>query len=51
MKTKLLFSTLLTLSLLNSARAQALDKAKLDQLFDRLLEKNGTARVFSKEKQ
>src|SRR5215831_15080207 len=40
MKTKLLFATLLTLSLFTAGYAQTLDKAKLDQLFDRLLEKN-----------
>jgi hypothetical protein len=32
--------TLLMLALVTSGRAQTLDKAKLDQLFDRLLEKN-----------
>jgi CubicO group peptidase (beta-lactamase class C family) len=36
----MLFATLLTLALFHSAHAQTLDKAKLDQLFDRLLEKN-----------
>src|SRR5689334_9088147 len=40
MKTKILFATLLTLSLFTAAHAQTLDKAKLDQLFDRLAEKN-----------
>src|SRR5947207_338565 len=40
MKTKMLFATLLTLVLVTAAYAQTLDKAKLDQLFDRLLEKN-----------
>ena len=40
MKTTILFATVLTLALLSAARAQTLDKAKLDQLFDRLLEKN-----------
>ena len=40
MKTKMLFATLLTLALLTAGYAQTLDKAKLDQLFDRLLEKN-----------
>ena len=40
MKTKILFATLLTLALFTAAHAQTLDKAKLDQLFDRLLEKN-----------
>src|SRR6266540_1349956 len=40
MKTKMLFATLLTLVLCTAGYAQTLDKAKLDQLFDRLLEKN-----------
>jgi len=40
MKTKMLFATLLTLVLFTAGYAQTLDKAKLDQLFDRLLEKN-----------
>src|SRR5882672_1737035 len=40
MKTKMLFATLLTLVLFPAGYAQTLDKAKLDQLFDRLLEKN-----------
>jgi CubicO group peptidase (beta-lactamase class C family) len=40
MKTKTLFATLLMPALVTSGRAQTLDKAKLDQLFDRLLEKN-----------
>ena len=40
MKTKMLFATLLTLFLVTAGYAQTLDKAKLDQLFDRLLEKN-----------
>jgi D-alanyl-D-alanine carboxypeptidase len=40
MKTKILLATLLTLALFSAAHAQTLDKAKLDQLFDRLLEKN-----------
>lgn len=40
MKIKLLFGTILTLVVFGSAWAQSLDKAKLDQLFDRLLEKN-----------
>jgi CubicO group peptidase (beta-lactamase class C family) len=40
MKTKILFATLLILALFSAAHAQTLDKAKLDQLFDRLLEKN-----------
>lgn len=40
MKTKLSFTTLLTLALLTVGNAQTLDKAKLDQFFDRLAEKN-----------
>jgi D-alanyl-D-alanine carboxypeptidase len=40
MKTKMLFAALLTLVLVTAGYAQTLDKAKLDQLFDRLLEKN-----------
>ena len=40
MKIKILFATLLTLVLVAAGYAQTLDKAKLDQLFDRLLEKN-----------
>jgi D-alanyl-D-alanine carboxypeptidase len=40
MKNKLLFSVLLTLTLMTAGHAQTLDKAKVDQLFDRLLEKN-----------
>ena len=40
MKTRILLATLLTLALFSAAHAQTLDKAKLDQLFDRLLEKN-----------
>src|SRR5436190_317708 len=40
MKTKILFTTLLMLALVTAGRTQTLDKAKLDQLFDRLLEKN-----------
>ena len=40
MKTKMLFATLQTLVLVTAGYAQTLDKAKLDQLFDRLLEKN-----------
>src|SRR5580765_1420283 len=40
MKTKMPFATLLTLVLVTAGHAQTLDKAKLDQLFDRLLEKN-----------
>lgn len=39
MKTKILFATLLTLVSFTAARAQTLDKAKLDQFFDRLAEK------------
>ena len=34
------FATLLTLALVTAGYAQTLDKAKLDRLFDRLLEKN-----------
>jgi CubicO group peptidase (beta-lactamase class C family) len=40
MKIKTLFASLLTLALFTAAQAQTLDKAKLDQLFDRLAEKN-----------
>ena len=40
MKTKILFATLLTLALFTPGYAQTLDKAKLDQFFDRLTEKN-----------
>lgn len=40
MKTKLSFTTLLVLALLTVGNAQTLDKAKLDQFFDRLAEKN-----------
>ena len=40
MKTKILFATLLTLALFTPGHAQTLDKAKLDQFFDRLAEKN-----------
>ncbi len=40
MKTRILFATLLALALFTAGHAQTLDKAKLDQLFDRLLEKN-----------
>jgi len=40
MKTKMLPATLLTLVLFTPSYAQTLGKAKLDQLFDRLLEKN-----------
>src|SRR6266480_453205 len=39
-KTKILFATLLTLAFFTSGYAQTLDKAKLDQFFDRLAEKN-----------
>src|SRR5206468_3571418 len=39
-KTKILFATLLTLALFTPGHAQTLDKAKLDQFFDRLAEKN-----------
>src|ERR1051325_8564602 len=39
MKTKILFATLLTLALFIPGYAQTLDKAKLDQFFDRLAEK------------
>src|SRR5439155_9151946 len=39
-KTKILFATLLTLALFTAGYAQTLDKAKLDQFFDRLAEKN-----------
>src|SRR5437016_5434032 len=38
--TKILFATLLTLALFTAGYAQTLDKAKLDQFFDRLAEKN-----------
>ena len=37
---KILFATLLTLPLFTAGYAQTLDKAKLDQFFDRLAEKN-----------
>src|SRR5436309_3849168 len=37
---KILFATLLTLTLFTAGHAQTLDKAKLDQFFDRLAEKN-----------
>jgi CubicO group peptidase (beta-lactamase class C family) len=37
---KILFATLLTLALFTAGYAQTLDKAKLDQFFDRLAEKN-----------
>ena len=40
MKTKILFAALLTLALFTAGHAQTLDKAKLDQFFDRLAEKN-----------
>ena len=40
MKTKTLFTTLLTLALFTVGHAQTLDKAKLDQFLDRLAEKN-----------
>src|SRR5256886_11343006 len=40
LKTKILFATLLTLAFFTSGYAQTLDKAKLDQFFDRLAEKN-----------
>jgi CubicO group peptidase (beta-lactamase class C family) len=40
MKIKLLFAALFTLVLFTAAPAQTLDKAKLDQFFDRLAEKN-----------
>src|SRR5689334_660484 len=40
MKTKTRITTLLMLALATAGRAQTLDKAKLDQFLDRLLEKN-----------
>lgn len=40
MRIKILLSVLLTLAFFTAARAQTLDKAKLDQFFDRLAEKN-----------
>ena len=40
MKIKILFAGLLTLALFTAGYAQAPDKAKLDQFFDRLAEKN-----------
>jgi CubicO group peptidase (beta-lactamase class C family) len=40
MKIKILFATLLTLALFTAGYAQTLGKAKLDQFFDRLAEKN-----------
>ncbi len=39
-KFKLLFATIITLSLFTAGNAQTLDKTKLDQFFDRLAEKN-----------
>ena len=40
MKIKILFATLLTLASFTAGYAETLDKAKLDQFFDRLAEKN-----------
>lgn len=40
MRIKNLFATLLTLALFTAGHAQTPDKAKLDQFFDRLAEKN-----------
>ena len=40
MNIKILFGTIMTLALFATAYTQTIDKAKLDQLFDRLLEKN-----------
>ncbi len=40
MKIKILFAGLLTLALFTAAHAQTFDKAKLEQFFDRLAEKN-----------
>jgi D-alanyl-D-alanine carboxypeptidase len=40
MKNKTLFTTLMALALLTVGHAQTLDKAKLDQYFDKLAEKN-----------
>ena len=40
MNIKILFGTIMTLALFATAYTQTFDKAKLDQLFDRLLEKN-----------
>jgi D-alanyl-D-alanine carboxypeptidase len=40
MSIKASFATVLTLALCSASHAQALDKAKLDQFFDRLAEKN-----------
>jgi D-alanyl-D-alanine carboxypeptidase len=44
MKTKILFATLLTLALFTAGYAQTPDRAKLDQFFDRLAEKNKALR-------
>jgi hypothetical protein len=40
MQIQMLFVCLLTLALSTAGNAQTLDKAKLDQFFDRLAEKN-----------
>ena len=40
MKIRIFFAISLTLALFTAAHAQTLDKAKLDQFFDRLAEKN-----------
>lgn len=40
MKSKTLFTTLMAFALFTAGHAQTLDKAKLDQFFDRLAEKN-----------
>src|SRR5262245_58442979 len=40
MKTRLLYATFLMLTLFGQGHAQTLDKAKLEQFFDRLAEKN-----------
>lgn len=40
MNTKILFGTIMTLALFTTTYGQTLDKAKLDQFFDRLAEKN-----------
>jgi D-alanyl-D-alanine carboxypeptidase len=40
MRIRISFATSLTLALFTTAYAQTLDKAKLDQFFDRLAEKN-----------
>src|SRR5215467_2250847 len=40
MKTTIRFATFLTLTMFAAGHAQTLDKAKLDQLLDRLAEKN-----------